>query len=133
VAHAKGEKKEEDSENTESYESKTVKNPRAEEPPEVEEDNDVEQDTKEVETTGPSNKRMRPVIITMHTHTHISLSLPHILYSIIFVEDMLGFVPKMRYTDHGVTEVAKFLDLAHDVYMENKGRGPLGDLIFDLK
>jgi hypothetical protein len=42
----------------------------------------------------------------------------------------MGFVPKMKYVDHNVREVAKFLELAQDVYMENKGKVPLGDLIF---
>jgi hypothetical protein len=36
---------------------------------------------------------------------------PHILDSVIVVEDMLGFVPKLRYTNHDVTEVAKFPEI----------------------
>jgi hypothetical protein len=46
---------------------------------------------------------------------------PHIPDLVIVVEYMLGFVPKLRYTDHDVTEVAKFPKLAQDVYMENRG------------
>jgi hypothetical protein len=47
--------------------------------------------------------------------------LPQIPESVIVVEDMLGFVPKLKYADHDVTEVAKFPELAQEIYMENKG------------
>jgi hypothetical protein len=55
----------------------------------------------------------------------MSLSLPQIPESIIHVEGMLGFVPKMKYADHNVIEVAKFPEIAHEIYMENRGKGPL--------
>jgi hypothetical protein len=47
--------------------------------------------------------------------------MPHIPNSVIIVEDMMGCVPKLWYVDHDVTNISKFLELAHEVYMENKG------------
>jgi hypothetical protein len=61
------------------------------------------------------------------------LSLPQIPESIIVVEDMLGFVPKLKYADHDITEVAKFLELAQEIYMERKGISSLGVPILEPK
>jgi hypothetical protein len=52
--------------------------------------------------------------------------LPQIPESLIGVEYMQGVVPKLKYEDHNVIEVAKFHDLAHKIYMEIKGIKSLG-------
>jgi hypothetical protein len=41
--------------------------------------------------------------------------------------------PKLNYAYHDVTEVAKFPELAHEIYMENKGTISLGVPILELK
>jgi hypothetical protein len=63
-------------------------------------------------------------MMTTHTQQQVELSVPHIPDSVIVVEDMLGFVPKLRYTDHDVTEVEKFPELAQEV-LHGKKRGQL--------
>jgi hypothetical protein len=50
--------------------------------------------------------------MTTHTQHKVKLSVHHIPYLVIVVEYMLGFIPKLRYIDHDVTEVAKFPELA---------------------
>jgi hypothetical protein len=97
-----------------------LQNPRVEKPPEVEDitnkhDNDTDQDTEEEiqnETTGPSKKKTNPTVTVAHTKAGFVVIAPN-LESVIVVEDMLGFVPKLRYADHNVTEVAKFLEILH--------------------
>jgi hypothetical protein len=56
----------------------------------------------------------------------MDVTLPYLPDAVIIVDDMLGKVPKLRYTDHDVRDVAKFPDLAEDTYLINTGEvGPL--------
>jgi len=64
------------------------------------------------EKTSPSKKKTRPTVIVVPTQKHVLLSLSQIPESIIAVEDMLGFVPKLKYAYHDFIEVAKFHELA---------------------
>jgi hypothetical protein len=40
---------------------------------------------------------------------------------------------KLRYSDHDVADMAKFPEFARQVYLDNVGTGPFGDLILQLK
>jgi hypothetical protein len=127
TTHAEGEHDDNDSEKIESD------TPTIEENPEVEDDRATDEEVQEEETldemtTGSSKKKA-----SMHTQIQIELSVPHIPELIIIVEDMLGCVPKLRYADHDVTEVAKFPELAQEVYMENRGSTSKGIPIMEPK
>jgi hypothetical protein len=56
----------------------------------------------------PSKRKMRPTTTVACTQIHFFLSLPHIPYSIIVLEYMLGCVPNLKYAEHDVKEVTKF-------------------------
>jgi hypothetical protein len=49
------------------------------------------------------------------------ITLPYISDVVVIVEDMLGKVLKLRYVDHDVKDAAKFPDIAHEIYLEEKG------------
>jgi hypothetical protein len=50
----------------------------------------------------------------------------------IIVEDMLGKVPKLRYSNHDVQYAVMFLDLVEETYLEDTGEiGPLGRPILE--
>jgi hypothetical protein len=40
---------------------------------------------------------------------------------VVIVEDMLGKVEKIRYSDHDVRDVEKFPDLAEETYLVDTG------------
>jgi hypothetical protein len=125
--HVEGEQGDNDSDKIESD------TPAVEENPEVEDDHATDEEMQEEETleettTGSSKKKA-----SMHTQTQIELSVPHIPDSVVIVEDMLGCVPKLWYVDHDVTEVAKFPELAQEVYMENRGSTSKGIPIMEPK
>jgi hypothetical protein len=51
---------------------------------------------------------------------------------VVTTEDMLEKVAKIRYSYHVARDATKFLDLAKEYYLENKGEiEPLGKLIMD--
>jgi hypothetical protein len=51
---------------------------------------------------------------------------------VVTVDDMLGKVPKLRYSDHDVCDKTKFPYLAKENYLLNIGEiGPLGKAIID--
>jgi hypothetical protein len=47
----------------------------------------------------------------------MEITLPFLLDTVIIVDDMLVKVPKLRYIDHDVHDVTKFLELAMDNYL----------------
>jgi hypothetical protein len=51
----------------------------------------------------------------------MDVTLPYIPDAVITMDDMLGKVPKIRYTDDDVRNAAKFLDLAKETYLINTG------------
>jgi hypothetical protein len=56
----------------------------------------------------------------------MDVTLPYLPDTIINVDDMLGKVSKLKYSDQDVCDVTKFLDLAEDSYLLNTGEiGPL--------
>jgi hypothetical protein len=57
----------------------------------------------------------------------------HILDLVVVVKDMMGFVPKLKYVDHDVTELEKFPDLVQEVYIENRGSTLKGILKMESK
>ena len=62
----------------------------------------------------------------------MDIKLPYLPNTMIIVDDMLGKVPKLRYTDDDVCDAAKFLYLAKDTYLINPGKiGPLGKPIME--
>jgi hypothetical protein len=62
----------------------------------------------------------------------MDITLPYLQEAFIMVDDMLGKVPKIRYTDHDVRDVAKFLELVEESYLINTGEiGPLGKPILE--
>jgi hypothetical protein len=67
-------------------------------------------------------KRTKPTIITTCTQKNVKFLFPQIPESVIVVEDMLGFVPKLKYVDHDVTEVTKFMELAQNNLHGKKGK-----------
>jgi hypothetical protein len=62
----------------------------------------------------------------------VDITLPYLPYTMVIVDDMLGNVPKLRYSDHDMRDVAKFPDLAEETYLTNTGEiGPLCKLIME--
>jgi hypothetical protein len=62
----------------------------------------------------------------------MDITLPYLPDAVITVDDMLGKVPKLRYADHDVRDVAKFPELAEETYLINTGEiGPLGKPIME--
>jgi hypothetical protein len=60
------------------------------------------------------------------TPKSLDISLPFIPDVVPTIEDMLGKVPKLRYADHDVRDVEKFLELDEEFYLINTGEvGPL--------
>jgi hypothetical protein len=85
---------------------------------------DSEREEEDAETTeaGPSavGKKRKVQDAT-------NITLPYLPDAVVTVDDMLGKVPKLRYSDHDVCDVTKFPDLAEETYLENTGEiGPLG-------
>jgi hypothetical protein len=63
----------------------------------------------------------------------MNITLPYLLDAIVTVDDMLGKVPKLRYSDHDVCDAAKFQYLDEETYLENTVEiGPLGKPIMEL-
>jgi hypothetical protein len=63
----------------------------------------------------------------------MDITLPYIPDALVIVDDMLGKLPKLRYSDDDVHDAVEFLDLAEDNYLKNTGEiGPLGKPIMDL-
>jgi hypothetical protein len=66
-------------------------------------------------------------------HDTMDITLPYLLEEMIIVEDMLGKIPKLRYSDHVVRNATKFPDLAAESYLSNTREiGPLGKPIVDF-
>jgi hypothetical protein len=62
----------------------------------------------------------------------MDITLPYLPDAVVTVDDMLGKVPKLRYSDHDVRDVTKFPDLAEETYLTNTGEiGPLGKPIME--
>jgi hypothetical protein len=62
----------------------------------------------------------------------MEITLPFLPYTIPTIDDMLGKIPKLRYADHDIHDMAKFLELAEENYMINTGEiRPLGRLVLD--
>jgi hypothetical protein len=56
----------------------------------------------------------------------MEITIPYLRNEVIYVDDMLGKVMKIRYIDHDVHDVDKLQKLAEDIYFINKGEiGPL--------
>ena len=63
----------------------------------------------------------------------MDITLPYIPDAIIYVDDMLGKVPNMRYVDHDVHNEEKFVELAEENYLINTREiGHLGKPILEL-
>jgi hypothetical protein len=50
------------------------------------------------------------------TPDSMEITLPYLPDAVITMDDMLGKVPKLRYVDHDVHDVAKFPELAEENY-----------------
>jgi hypothetical protein len=61
-----------------------------------------EEDADEIEA-GPSAAGQK-----IKSPDAMEVTLPYLSDAVIFVEDMLGKVPKLRYTDYDVRDAAKF-------------------------
>jgi hypothetical protein len=57
----------------------------------------------------------------------------HILEGVRIMTNLLGWMEKLRYSYHNVTDMDKFLDFENQVYLENVGIGPFDEPIFQLK
>jgi hypothetical protein len=91
-----------------------------------------------VEITGPSigkNKtREKPVALkTLSKQKELPLSLSQILEGVKILDDMLGFVNKIKYDDHDFPYMGKFPKFVKHIYMESKGEGPSRDPILEPK
>jgi len=63
----------------------------------------------------------------------MDISLPYLLDAVVTVDDMLGKLPKFRYSNHDVCDEVKFSYLAEETYLTNTGEiGPLGKPIMEL-
>ena len=49
----------------------------------------------------------------------MDITLPYLPDAMVTIDDMLRKVPKLRYSDHDVRDVAKFPDLAEETYLKN--------------
>jgi len=66
------------------------------------------------------------------TPNSIESALPFIPNIVPTIDDMTGKVPNLRYVDQDVQELAKFLELAEEIYLINTGEmGPLGRLVLE--
>jgi len=62
----------------------------------------------------------------------MDITLPYLLDVVVIMDDMLGKLPKLRYSDHDVRNVTKFPDLVEGNYLANTGEiGLLGKLIME--
>jgi hypothetical protein len=62
----------------------------------------------------------------------MNITLPQIPDAMVTVEDMLGNVLRLRYSDHDVHNATKLLDLAEETYLANTMEiGPLDKTIMD--
>jgi hypothetical protein len=103
-------------------------------------DSDIEEEEEEnqEEVAGPSigHKRTREKCVAPRTptkHKDLTLSLQKILDGVRIVGDMLGYVNKLRYSNHDVKDMEKFPKFAQQGYMERKGEVPSGDPILEPK
>jgi hypothetical protein len=61
------------------------------------------------------------------TPDSMEITLPFLPDVVPTVDDMLGKVPKLRYVDHDMRDMAKFPELVEENYLINTGEiGPLG-------
>jgi hypothetical protein len=66
------------------------------------------------------------------THEAAEITLPHIPDAVVDVEDMLGKVLKLRYSNHEVRDMEKFPELAEEDYLVDTWEiGPLGRPIME--
>ena len=66
------------------------------------------------------------------TQVKNEITIPHILDFVVTKEEMLGKVPKLRYSYHDVRNTNKFPDLDEGSYLvETKEIGPLGRPIME--
>jgi hypothetical protein len=62
----------------------------------------------------------------------MEITLPFLPDAVPTVDDMLGKVPRLRYADHDVCDMAKFPELSEENYLINTGEiGPLGRLVLE--
>jgi len=62
----------------------------------------------------------------------MDITLPYLPDEVIIVDDMLGKVPKHRYTNHVVCDAEKFPDMYKETCLINIGGiGPMGISIMD--
>ena len=62
-----------------------------------------------------------------------NITLPYLQDAVVTVDDMLGKVPKLRYSYNYVRDATKFPDLSKETYLENIGEiEPLGKPIMEL-
>jgi hypothetical protein len=62
----------------------------------------------------------------------MDITLPYLPDAVVTMDDMLGKVPKLRYSNHDVRDVAKFPNLVEETYLINTWEiGPLGKPIID--
>jgi hypothetical protein len=62
----------------------------------------------------------------------MEITLPFHPYVVPTIDDMMGKVPKLRYADHDVHDMTKFLELVKEKYLINTGEiGPLGRPVLD--
>jgi len=63
----------------------------------------------------------------------MNITLSYLRDIVVTVDDMLGKVPKLRYSYNYVCDATKFLDLSKETYLENIGEiGPLRKPIMEL-
>jgi hypothetical protein len=85
-------------------------------------------------STGKKNTRGKHVVPrTLRKQKELNLTLPKIPDRVRVVGDMLGFVNKLKYVDHDVADIGKFPKFVQQVYMDNRGEGPLVDPILEPK
>jgi hypothetical protein len=71
----------------------------------------------------PEQKGKHLVERSSRSHATTTRVLPYILEGVCVMDKILGYMEKLRYSDHDVTDTEKFLELAKKVYLDTVGIG----------
>jgi hypothetical protein len=64
-----------------------------------------------------------------HARNPSTIVFPHIPEGVWVKSDLLGYVEKLKYSDHDVTDTDKFLEFTKKVYLQTVGLDAFGELV----
>jgi hypothetical protein len=66
---------------------------------------------------------------SLHKQPDVTIALMCILEGVQTMPTLMGCKEKLKYSDHDVVNIGKFLKFVHQVYLHSIGTSPFGDLI----